>query len=266
MAACALCGKTRLLCKSHIIPKAIIREMRAHDERMFWHDLGKTRRPRRIQDGWKEPLLCDSCEQRIGRWEQVVCEELRGKRRASATRNAILYDGPIIVPPGVVRPAFHILETQNCDYAAWRLFQLSMIWRMDRSKLTELATVNLGEARTDIEKMIMAGDPGAPMDYPCWIYVLSLSGQPMRGFMSTPHRFEYKGYPAIELAFGGLGWLFIIGRDVVCDTMRKFVLDSTGRMRLPIREATTVAWFMKGCKQLEKLGNWTEGDQRRQSR
>ena len=63
------------------------------------------------------------------------------------------------------------------------------------------------------------------MDYPCWIYILSLSGEPVRGFMSTPHRFKYKGYPAVELAFAGLGWVFIISRDVACDTMRRLVLD-----------------------------------------
>ena len=84
------------------------------------------------------------------------------------------------------RPAFHILETQGCDYAAWRLFLLSLLWRMDRSKLAELAPVGLGEARAEIQEMITAGDAGAPMDYPCWIYILALSEQQMREFMSTP--------------------------------------------------------------------------------
>ena len=167
-----------------------------------------------------------------------------------------------MLPPGVPRPAFHILETEGCDYAAWRLFLLSLLWRMDRSRLAELAPVDLGEARAEIQEMIAAGDAGAPMDYPCWIYILALSGQPMREFMSTRLRFKYKGYPVSELAFGGLGWFFIIGRDVACDTMRRLVLDRTGRMRLLFREAESVKWFMEGVGRIEAMGNWTEGVER----
>ena len=257
-ALCALCGQIKKLCKSHIVPKSFIREMRAQGERMFWYDLGTTRRPIPMQDGWKERLLCRTCEQRIGRWEKVVCEDLRGKGRASATRKVIPYDGPIAIPSTAERPAFHLLETRGCNYIAWRLFLLSLLWKMDRSTLTELAAVDLGEARAEIQKMILADNPGEPMDFPCSIYILSLSGEPVRGFMSTPHRFEYKGYPAVELAFAGLGWVFVIGREIACDTMRRLVLDRTGIMRLWFREVTTVTWLMEGIKRMDALGNWTE--------
>ena len=211
-----------------------------------------------MQDGWKEYLLCAICEQRIGIWEQVVCQDLRGKGTATATRKAIPYDGLIALLPTTERPKFDILEIERCNYKAWRLFLLSLLWRMDRATLMELATVNLGETRADIRNMILADDPGQPMDYPCWIHILSLSGQPMRPFMSTPHRLEYKGYAAVELAFAGLGWVFVIGRDVACDTMRRLVLDQTGTMRLMVREATNVTWLMEGVKKMDALGNWTE--------
>ena len=255
---CALCGQVSKLCKSHIVPKSFIREIRAYGERMFWYDLRMTRRPFPMQDGWKEHLLCAACEQRIGRWEQVVCEDLRGKGKATATRKVIPYDGPIALLSTSERPTFHILEIERCNYKAWRLFLLSLLWRMDRATLTELATVDLGETQADIKRMILADNPGEPMDFPCWMYILSLSGQPMRAFMSTPHRLEYKGYAAVELAFAGLGWVFVIGRDVACDTMRRLVLDPTGTMRLMVREAATVPWLMEGIKKMDALGNWTE--------
>ena len=95
------------------------------------------------------------------------------------------------------------------------------------------------------------------MDYPCLIYVLSVSGEPLRGFMSTPHRIKCKGYPAVELAFAGLGCVFVIGRDVAYDTMRRLVMDRTGIMRLPFREGSTVTWLMEGVKRMDSLGNWT---------
>ena len=257
-APCALCGEVNKLCKSHIVPKSFIRELRAYDKKMYWYDLRTKQKPKSTQDGWKEHLLCNSCEQLFGIWEKVVCEDLRGKGRASARRRVIPYDGPIVIPPTAPRPAFHALETQDCRYTEWRLFLLSLLWRMDRSTLPELAAVDLGDVRADIQQMNLASNPGEPMDYPCWIYILSLSGEPMRGFMNSPHQFKYKGYQAIELAFAGMGWLFIVSRDVACETMQKFVLDRKGKMWLMFREATAVPWLMQGIKRLDTLENWAE--------
>lgn len=80
----------------------------------------------------------------------------------------------------------------------------------------------------------------------------------MRGFMNAPHKREYKGYQAIEIAFAGLGWIFVISREVVCENMEKFVLDRTGKVHLMFREATTVPWLIQGIKRLDALGNWAE--------
>ena len=258
VALCALCGKIKKLCKSHIIPKSFIREVRAHYKQLHWYELRRKQKLRYTQDGWKEYLLCNACEQRIGRWEKVVCEDLRGDGRASATWKEVSYDGPILIPRSVKRPTGYYLKMEGCDYDVWRLFLLSLLWKMDRSTLPDLAAVGLGESRAVIQEMILAGSPGEPMDYPCLIYYLSLSGEPMRGFMNTPHSTEYSGYRAIEIAFAGLGWIFIIDREVVCGNLRKFVLDRTGRIYLIFREATTVPWLMQGIKRLDDLGNWVE--------
>ena len=203
------------------------------------------------------------------RHPRSTAEARQGPRRAHATDHNELRscvrsrDQDEFVARETLRGAAANLETQGCDYVAWRLFLLSLLWKMDRSRLGELASVDLGDARDEIHEMIASGDPGAPMDYPCWIYILALSGQPMREFMSTPLRFEYKGYPVIELTFGGLGWFFIIGRNVACDTMRRLVLDRTGRMRLLFREAESMRWLVEGVARIEEMGNWTEGAERR---
>ena len=235
-------------------------------ERIYRVEVGTSRRPSPIQDGWKEHLLCRKCEQRIGDWEKIACEELRGEHGATATPRATPYSGPIVLPRGVKPAALQMLEMQGCDYATWRLFQLSMLWRMDRSRLHELATVDLGEARDDVEKMLAAEDPGRPMDYPCWVYILSSWGQPTRELMTTPIPFKYKGYPAIELVFGGLGWFFIIAHDVACETMRQLVIDRTGRMPLLFVDVGSVEWLVEGIRRMAQQGNWAERTQPRRNR
>ena len=151
------------------------------------------------------------------------------------------------------RPAFHILETQGCDYAAWRLFLLSLLWRMDRSKLAELAPVDLGEARAEIQEMITAGDAGAPMDYPCWIYILALSEQQMREFMSTPSGSST--------------------RDTRSSNSRSAPSDGSSSSAATSRatrcadscstaQKESVKWLVEGFARIDEMGNWTEGLER----
>ena len=252
-----LCSQTRRLCLSHIVPKFFVRELRFGGPSWFEHDLRAHRRPAVKQDGWKEHLLCNQCEGRIGRWEKVVAEEMQGRRGATITGEVARYHGPIRLAP-TKRPEYSYLDMQNCDYAAWRLFTLSLLWRMDTSTLPELEQVELGEHASSIKEMILEGDPGEPLDYPCFVYTLWLDGKRLKGFMSSPHETEYKGYPAFEMAFGGMGWLFIIGRDVRCTSLPAFAMSRTGQMRMMVRDGRHVNWLWEGVRRIEALGNWSD--------
>ena len=104
------------------------------------------------------------------------------------------------------------------------------------------------------------------MDYPCWICILSAQGQPTRELITSPIPTEYEGFPAIHLAFGGLAWFFIIARDVKCDTMRRLVIDRTGRMHLLFVEVGSVRWLNEGIGQISRQGDWTKRVQPRRAR
>ena len=71
--------------------------------------------------------------------------------------------------------------------------------------------------------------------------------------MSAAHETRFEGHAAFELAFGGLGWLFIVGKAVKSETMRWFVLNRNGTMRLWRRDARGVRWFMHGLQRMETL-------------
>ena len=243
---------------SHIFPKSLTPRMPSRGERIFRLEVGTTRRPTPIQDGWKEYLLCGKCEQRIGRWEKVACEQLRRQRGVTATARVVPYGGRILLPRGVGGASETLVHVQGCDYASLRLFVLSVLWRMGRSSLRELARVDLGETRDDIEGMLRTGNPGSPMDYPCWIYILLSQGKPTWELMTTPLPLTYKGYPAVQMAFGGFGWVFVIARDVMCDTMRKLVINRTGRMRLVLVDAGSLKWLMEGIRRIAEHGDWTQ--------
>ena len=255
---CPLCRRVEKLCRSHIIPKFFVRDMRDGGPNWLEHDIGGNACPAPRQDGWKEFLLCRRCEQRIARWEKIVSEELKGRRRASFEWTTVKYDGLVWVPPTSALPEFRVLRVEDCDYTAWRLFQLSLLFKIGVSNLKFFCDVRLGTEESTLREMIQSEDPGAPMDYPCWMYVLSLETVPLKGFMSTPLQIRYKGYPAIELAFGGLGWLFLIAQNVQCETWQSFVLNRRGSMLLLERDARAVRWLIDGLRRRNMFDNENE--------
>ena len=82
MGECRLCGETRELQNSHIIPRFVIRWMKKSGPTPF---LRKVADPdTRIQD-YHEKLLCGDCEQSFSKWEtrfanQVFYPHVRGKK------------------------------------------------------------------------------------------------------------------------------------------------------------------------------------------
>ena len=182
-----------------------------------------------------------------------MCEELRGQRQAVASWRSIHDDRLIWLPTMAQRPPLQILEAHHCNYTAWRLFLLSVLWKMAESRHDAFSLVRLGKERRTIQHMLLDGEPGHPMDYPCWIYILTLQGQTLKGFMSSAQETRCEGHLAFELAFGGLGWLFIVGRQIESDTMRWLLLDRNGTMRLWRRDALEVRWFADGMQRLKTL-------------
>lgn len=255
---CPLCGRERKLCCSHIIPKFFLRDLRADGPNWFEHHFSGTRSPTVMQDGWKEHLLCRDCEQKIGRWEKTVSEELRGKRRASASWRTIGYDGAVWLPPGAEPRPLQVLRVQGCDYTAWRLFQLSVLFKMAKSRLEAFSQASLGDEEGTIREMLRRADPGDPLDYPCFMYILSVNNQPMKGFMNTPLQNRFRDVPAIELAFGGLGWFFILARGVEHESLHKMVVSRKGEMWLMQREAQNVRWLMDGLQRANVIGRADE--------
>lgn len=97
--ACALCHRPEPLRESHIIPAFVWRWLKETTPSA----IRSSENPNlRVQDGWKEPLLCDDCEGRFSVWErdleQTVFTPIVS---ASAT-------GPIIYGPRVLKAAVSI--------------------------------------------------------------------------------------------------------------------------------------------------------------
>jgi hypothetical protein len=195
IAACRLCLQERELRESHIVSGFIWKNSEVTGDKCKF-DLKCFSDPklseRHRQDGLKEYLLCDECEGRFARFEDYACRKLFNQ------------SGPIFQ-----RPARHFNWT-GLEYTKFKLFQMSLLWRMGVSTHPYYAHVNLGKHEEILRRMLLAENPGEPWRYGCIATLLSHVGEPMLGIFSQPNRTKLLGHSCYRLVLAGMHWYIFV--------------------------------------------------------
>jgi len=128
-----------------------------------------------IQKGWRERLLCRSCEGRFSQWEHWFAAFWKGAPD-STLNNDPLGGGQIYARNGV-------------EYGPFKLFHLSVLWRASVASREEFGTVSLGPYEEKLRRLLLAGDPGPDDHFPVYgAALVGLDGSAMPGLMSKPQR------------------------------------------------------------------------------
>jgi hypothetical protein len=193
--ACKLCGASKALCNSHIIPEFCFAPF--YDEKHRFIEVtdvsaGRVTRP---QKGFREPLLCSGCEALISRYE-------RHARR--------LFVDPL---PVVALNEARTREHERIDYALLKLFVLSVIWRASVSKLRVFKHVDLGPHEQLLGDMLLAGDPGQAGDYPVVIWVLHFQRERMPDLMTEPTYMRIDGLKCYRLMMTGFIFFVFVSKQ-----------------------------------------------------
>ena len=149
MPVCKLCLSDRELCKSHIVPKFFFDALRNDKNQLLGiNGVGNIGR-RLLQDGPAEPLLCDACEQHINDHFEKPFLQSWGDF------------SPLPNPWNVPEP--HWITV---DYASFKLFHLSVLFRAGSCSLPTFLEINLGKHLEKIRQMLLHQDPGEFWEYP----------------------------------------------------------------------------------------------------
>jgi hypothetical protein len=192
--ACALCGQSKKLCRSHIIPDFLYGPVR-NAERKMSTITGRGRHKRGIiQDGLVEDLLCEHCEHLLNtQYEQPFHIFWFGKGKQLPEN--IGADGVTI---------------SYIDYARFKLFHLSVLFRCSLSRLPEFAQVQLGPHEQRMRDMLLQGNPGHRGEYPIQGYVLVRGGVPEWRMIAAPLKYRFDGHKVYEMVYGGCIWHCVV--------------------------------------------------------
>jgi hypothetical protein len=224
---CHLCRRERSLCRSHIIPEFLYDLLYDHKHRCFAISPSPEARERCVQQGDREPLLCEACEQRLSVHERYISETFRSSNLQMAT------DGRLQILAGL-------------DYAHVRLFFLSILWRMSESSRDFFCEVDLGARAESLRLLILHDDPGEPHEYGFACAVPVIDGEFHQDLMLQPHWVRVDGRRVYRTILSGLAVFYYVSQQRLPKSQEAIFIQKDGSW----------GWLVADIQDLEFLAHW----------
>jgi hypothetical protein len=220
---CALCKQTEDLQNSHIISEFLYGPLYDHIHRFHVVSADATERERHLQKGLREHLLCKNCEQRLGRWENYTKSAfIEGKGvQITKCRQAIAFSG--------------------LDYRAFKLFQLSLLWRMSVTTLDFFKEVDLGPHEERIRLALLNETPLSPGEYACHMVAVEVNQKPHFDWITPPCLERLDGHHIYWLVINGILYSFYVGSHAPPSEIAPVLLSANGEMLITVRQLEDIA-------------------------
>lgn len=151
MSICKLCLEKRALRNSHIIPEFLYSPLYNEKRYMMGINGLGNRGWRPLQKGITEKLFCDACEQHFNKHHEIPFHRQWIDQQAA---------------PNPWPSCPQDLVVVHVDYATFKLFHLSILFRASVSTHANFSDVKLGPHENQIREMLVANNPGASWQYP----------------------------------------------------------------------------------------------------
>lgn len=241
---CALCRANGDLLNSHIIPEFFYRLVYDPKPRRFHVISAIASEPEYYeQKGLRERLLCKDCEQKLGRWENYAKQAFVDGRALQITQQK---DGVVL---------------SNLDYKPFKLFLLSLLWRMSVSKLDFFKEVRLGPYEEKIRLALINEDPLQPEQCACSMVVVQLSGKTYSDWIVEPTLARVGGRHVYSLVITGILFNFHVGEQPLHQSIKTQVLNERGEMAVPVMEMRDIPFLIRFARRFAQAR-----DARRKSR
>jgi len=236
---CGLClGDVEALCQSHIIPEHVYKndmyKVVGGTRRCYGYVFGEDR-PRYMQGGVKENLLCK------------CCERLLIDKYESTFSNFWYKDGLF---SGAVTSELHVLTVN--DYLAFKLYHLSVLYRCIISSSMNGNGLSLGAHHEDVRKSVLNGYDFEMYDL--FGFVLVDGGRRIqRKIIIHPEMKRFNGAVTYVTVYAGCAWCIRVASHRDKD-VESISLNNSGLMTLPVLDYRELSAMRSYSKFLKKSG------------
>lgn len=167
---CKLCLKQRKLHESHIIPEFIYNPIYSENHKLIKVSGSlEGPNPELIQKGLRERLLCGDCEKFLNdNFEHPSVDVWRVLTSGSSS-------GCITLRKISDHKGNKAAIVSGFDYVSFKLFLLSILWRISISCLKGFQDIYLGPHEDIIRQRLLRIQPGTQSEYPCIVSLLDNS-------------------------------------------------------------------------------------------
>lgn len=240
MAKCKLCGEEKVLRDSHILPEFIFKPLydsihRFHVISTIPHDKNRI-----FQKGIREELLCKDCEQIFSKYERYASIVFNKSENINVHR---------------INNEYHF---SGIRYDLFKLFQLSILWRIGISKCPGFEKIDIGPHEQKIRTMLINENPGKYFEYGTIIIALIGENKLLNGLIITPEQFKHDGFTFIRVVFAGYIWLFIVSSHSSRFPFKEYFLSEKDELIIQVRNAENMKFIRKFARNLYDLGKLEE--------
>lgn len=233
---CKLCLKEKDLCNSHIIPEFMYKTLYDSLHRYHMVSVEPDEKNKFQQKGIREKLLCSNCEQHIGNWERYASKIYSGKFEIDNYADK------------------EFVGISGIDYKQFKLFQLSILWRIGVASIRGFKHIKLGPHEEILRKMLLEFNPGDPNEYGCIMVSLIDEDEHIKGLTITPDSLRYFGHRAVRVIIGGMIWAYIVSNHSKMFKFKNLFLKEDGILTVYGRNASEVKMLKMFAKELSDQG------------
>lgn len=209
-----MCREEKPLQRSHIISEFLYKPLYDSKHRFFRLSTGeKPKRPIE-QKGVRERLLCVNCERQLSKYENYA----RGVLFGSAPNEILMDDSQ----------GFEA----RVNYKQFKLFELSLIWRMGVSSMPDFQEVDLQDHEEQLRKMLLLEEPGETAEYGCILIWPKSHRVIFDQLIMSMGMTTLNNVLCCRVFLAGMCWIFFFSRKAIDSHQEGLFLQSIGSLRI----------------------------------
>ena len=214
---CKLCSEeSSEIRNSHIIPEFNYKPCYDEEHRFFKLSSSAPRPQLYEQKGFREYLLCQKCETKLSVWEGYAKRILTDDGLHLINKNQFGY------------------TLGGAEYTHFKLYGMSVLWRMGISRLTLFQEVRLGLHEERLRLALQTDNPLEPHEYPFWTTAVTLRGKFHADFIVPPTLVKIDGLHVYRCVISGILYSFFVGSHRVSAGIEDFALTREGVLKVPV--------------------------------
>jgi hypothetical protein len=229
MGICKLCCLEKELMLSHIIPEFMYQNIYDSHPKRFYTlkvnlaDQGKSTK-RIEQKGIRENLLCEDCELLLSKYERYAAETIYGKNLGNKAF--------ISSASETEDKQYFLYNYEGFDYKSFKLFMMSILWRVLVSKTYETPEVS-DEIVERLRVAILNEDALEYDDFGCLLQIIFYKkGERAGGFILSPFITNNNGNEVLNILIDGMMYSFYLNSKILSKEKKENFLKIDGSMRI----------------------------------